>query len=135
MKYIAPDKYAGILKRTYTKSRRHPWMRESMRAAQFAPFAALSGHEEAIKKVCQHLDEYQGPAEYEKEILQQQLNRLQLLIQQKPLVTITLIENGKLHSTQITACVKRLDEYEKLLVMDNGCKIPLECILKMDFES
>lgn len=133
MKYISPDKYNSILKRSYTKSRRHPWMRESMRAAQFAPFAALSGHEEAIKKVCQYLDECQGPAEDERDILQHQLNKLQLLIHQKPLVRISFIEKDKSTNTQLTACVKRLDEYEKLLVMDNGRKIPLDCILTLEF--
>lgn len=134
MNDIPLNKYASILKQPYTKSRLHPRMPDSMRAVQFSPFAALSGHEEAIKKVCQYLEERQGPTEDEREILQYQLEKLQLLIHQKPLITISFIENGKpLNTQQLTANVKKLDEYNKLLIMNDGRKIPLECILSLDF--
>ena len=46
------DNYDDIINVDYEKikSKRHPWMSRSARAAQFAPFAALTGHDEAIEK-------------------------------------------------------------------------------------
>lgn len=41
--------YDDIIHVTYIKSRRHPHMSMRERAAQFAPFAALTGHEQAIE--------------------------------------------------------------------------------------
>lgn len=44
------NKYRDIIDRPYEKSTRRPQMSNSQRAAQFAPFAALSGYDEAIKE-------------------------------------------------------------------------------------
>ena len=42
--------YESIMHRPHHISRRHPRMSMSNRAAQFAPFSALTGYEEAIDK-------------------------------------------------------------------------------------
>lgn len=42
--------YSDIIDLEYVKSKRHPHMSILNRAAQFAPFAALTGHEEAIQE-------------------------------------------------------------------------------------
>ena len=44
------EKYKDIIDKPYEKSARHPAMDEKARAAQFAPFAALSGFEEKIEQ-------------------------------------------------------------------------------------
>ena len=46
------DNYADIINIDYEsiKSKRHPQMTMQNRAAQFAPFAALTGHDEAIEE-------------------------------------------------------------------------------------
>ena len=43
-------KYADILPLPHPESKKHPRMPRSARAAQFAPFAALTGYEDAIAK-------------------------------------------------------------------------------------
>ena len=43
-------KYADILLHPHPESKKHPRMPRSARAAQFAPFAALTGYEDAIVK-------------------------------------------------------------------------------------
>ncbi len=43
-------KYNDIINLPYTKSTRHPHMAMEDRAAQFAPFAALVGHEDAAQR-------------------------------------------------------------------------------------
>lgn len=42
------DKYADIISLPHPESKKHPRMPRNMRAAQFAPFAALTGYEDAI---------------------------------------------------------------------------------------
>ena len=44
------DNYDDIIHLPHPTSARHPRMSIWQRAAQFAPFAALSGHQEAIEK-------------------------------------------------------------------------------------
>lgn len=44
------NKYADILPLPHPESKKHPRMPRSTRAAQFAPFAALTGYEDAIAK-------------------------------------------------------------------------------------
>jgi hypothetical protein len=46
-------KYEDMLNLPHPISLRHPHMAISDRAAQFAPFAALTGHNDAIKKTAQ----------------------------------------------------------------------------------
>ena len=48
--YRAPDDYSDIIDLPHHTSKKHPRMAEEMRAAQFAPFAALSGYEETIEE-------------------------------------------------------------------------------------
>lgn len=46
--------YLDLMDKPYKKKKTHPWMSLNDRAAQFAPFAALNGHAEAIvaQQVC-----------------------------------------------------------------------------------
>lgn len=132
MKQISFSKYASICQCPYTKSRRHPWMQSSMRAAQFAPFAALSGHEEAIKKVCQYLEEQKLPAEDDLLEIKRQLDYLQQKTP-KTAVKISFVEkNNPAKVIELTSKVKRLDEYNRVIITDNGQHISFNCILKIE---
>ena len=46
----AADDYSDIIDLEHPTSRKHPRMAAEMRAAQFAPFAALTGYDEAIEE-------------------------------------------------------------------------------------
>ncbi|WP_276915241.1 hypothetical protein [Parvibacter caecicola] len=52
----APDNYEDIIGLPRPVSRKPP-LSMSSRAAQFVPFAALSGHEETIKQVVREWEE------------------------------------------------------------------------------
>ena len=54
---IMSDKYKDIIDKPYEKSDKRPQMSEHDRAAQFAPFAALSGFEEAIEETQQLIED------------------------------------------------------------------------------
>ena len=45
-----PCRYDDMLALPHYEPRRHPRMAPGMRAAQFSPFAALTGYEDAVRK-------------------------------------------------------------------------------------
>ena len=57
MMYDAEDKYADIINLPHHVSRNHPQMSMADRAAQFSPFAALTGHDAAIAESARLTDE------------------------------------------------------------------------------
>ena len=57
MMYDAEDKYADIINLPHHVSRTHPQMCMADRAAQFSPFAALTGHDAAIAEAARLTDE------------------------------------------------------------------------------
>ena len=52
-------KYEEIINHPHYEPRRHPRMSREMRAGQFAPYAALSGHAGAIRRTAK-LAEYRS---------------------------------------------------------------------------
>lgn len=58
--------YSDIIDLEHHKSENYPWMPEEDRAAQFAPFAALVGFDEVIRKTAQqHLSRMEAKRESE----------------------------------------------------------------------
>ena len=51
------EKYGDIIDMPHHVSKKHPRMPVRDRAAQFAPFAALTGHEEAMKETAEHMQD------------------------------------------------------------------------------
>lgn len=56
-----PADYADLLELPHHKSRRHPPMSRQNRAAQFAPFAALTGHTQLLANIQQQVAEAHTP--------------------------------------------------------------------------
>ena len=56
----AYEKYGDILSRPHPVSKTHPPMARGDRAAQFAPFAALAGFEEAIRHAQKEYEKQMG---------------------------------------------------------------------------
>lgn len=56
--YTDKHRYDDILNLPHPTSATHPQMDRAARAAQFAPFAALTGHREAIKKTEALMEEH-----------------------------------------------------------------------------
>ena len=55
------NEYDDIIDLPHHVSQRHPKMTMMQRAAQFAPFSALTGHSEAIEKTAKQWNEAQKP--------------------------------------------------------------------------
>ena len=132
------SKYNGIIYLPHHVSKTRPQMPMSDRAAQFAPFAALTGYDAAIKETGRLTDE---KIELDEEALTALDMKYQLLMDalaDVPEVTITYFQpderkaGGKYVSA--TGVVKRLDDFERRITMQDGTKIPMDDVLSIDGE-
>ena len=108
------------------------------RAAQFAPFAALSGHGEAIAETARLTEGKIELDDYEKLKLDEKLYILQERIAEVPTVCITYFrpdtkKNGGAYLT-ISQGLKKICPQERLLVMADDTKIRMEDILELSFK-
>lgn len=105
------------------------------RAAQFAPFAALTGHSEAIEETARLTDKKIELDEHKIEIINQQLLYLKQL--SLPLVTITyFIEDSKKDGgSYITKKekIKKIDEYEQIILLNDQTIVPIYDILSIEY--
>ena len=113
-------------------SKKHPQPTMMDRAARFAPFAAITGYEEMVLEEARITEERIDLDEGTLSILNEKLNMIQEFIDEEPEVTITYFEPDKKKSggayIDITGTVKRIDEYECLVIMTDGKKIRIEDI-------
>ena len=126
------DNYDDIINLPHHVSKRHPQMSMWNRAAQFAPFAALTGYDAAIQESGRLTDEWIDLGDSGNEELNQKIKLLLSKISEQPLVIIEYFvpdehkEGGSYQS--YTGNVKRIDEYEHTIVMTDGKKIQLRMI-------
>ena len=131
-------KYDEIMGLPHHVSKTRPQMPMSDRAAQFAPFAALTGYDSAIKETGRQTDE---KIELDEEALTALDIRYQLLMDafdDAPEVTITYFQpdERKAGGKYITAtsAVKKVDDFERRITMQDGTKIPMDDILSIGGE-
>jgi hypothetical protein len=111
-------------------------MSVSDRAAQFSPFAALTGYDAAIKETARFTDERVKLDEYMKDDLSERLQILTDRIKELPEIVITYFQPDarKEGGAYVTAVgtVKKIDEYERIVVMTDGTLIPIDEIISID---
>lgn len=130
--------YDDIINLPNPTSRTHPRMSPHDRAAQFSAFAALSGHGEAIKETARLTDERQELSEDAAAYLNEQLNLINENIDTRPLVTITYFVSDDRKSggayVSHSGKVKRIDNYERTVIMTDQTVIPIEQISEIQGE-
>ena len=132
------SKYNEIIYLPHHVSKTRPQMPMSDRAAQFAPFAALTGYDAAIKETGRLTDER---IELDVEALSALDMKYQLLMEaldEAPEVTITYFQpderkaGGKYVSA--VGAVKKIDDFERRITMQDGTRIPMDDVLSIDGE-
>ena len=105
------------------------------RAAQFSPFAAVVGHDEAILETARLTEERVELSDDEIAVLDGKLQWLKEHIKEQPEITVTYFEPDEKKSggayVTVTGFAKRIDEIENILLMQGGLSIPLDDIQKM----
>jgi len=128
--------YDDIIHLSHPVSVKHPQMPVSDRAAQFSPFAALTGHDAAIKEAARLTDERIELDEEEKLRLDDKLRIVQEMLTEQPelLVTYFRADNSKSGGSYqtIRGCVKKINVYEQVLVLTEGLMIPIGDIYELE---
>ena len=131
MKY--DHKYDNIINLPHHVSKKHPQMSLYERSAQFAPFATLTGYEDAVKETARLTDEKMEIDDEIKNILDSKLHIIIQNLEKKPEITITYFKpdmkksGGKYVTT--TGCIKRIDKYNQFIELYDNTKIPINEIV------
>ena len=136
MKYN--KKYDDIINLPHHISKKHPQMSLYARSAQFAPFAALTGYEDAVKETAR---ETCNRIEIEDELKSILDSKLQIILEQiknKPEISVTYFipdskkEGGKY--VTITGLVKKVDLYNQYVYLADNTEIPINEIIDISGE-
>lgn len=129
-------KYEDMLMMPHHQSSKRPHMTMRERAAQFAPFAALTGHDEAIVETARYVE---SKLELEEDVLvelDERLGTLKEKIKESPRVSITYFrpDMHKKGGTYITisGTLKKIDEYKQKLILEEGDQIAIRDIVRIE---
>ena len=125
-------KYDDIINLPHHVSASHPHMTMHDRAAQFAPFAALTGHSEAIAETARLTGHKIELDEYEKIRINEKILILNENIRNMPEIMVTYFcpdekkEGGRY--VTVKKALKKINNTENLLILEDGVKIPFDDI-------
>lgn len=127
------NNYEDIIYLNHLISMKHPRMSIENRAAQFAPFAALTGYGEAVKETARITDKRIEIDEGLKNVINEKLKLIEKDISNRPKVTITYFvyddkKSGGKYIKKI-GNVKKIDLVKHLLIMIDKTKIPIKEII------
>ena len=134
----AEKKYADIIHMPHHVSPNRPKMSDDDRAAQFSPFAALTGYEDAVTEAGRLTDKEFCLSEDEKTVLNEKMQMILEVLGDEPVVTITYFvpdnrKSGGAYVT-VTGVVKEILEYDRMIVLTDKTSIPIEQIREIDSE-
>lgn len=127
--------YEDIINLPHPTSARHPRMPRISRAAQFSPFAALTGHEAAIMETARLTDQKAELTEDRKAELDRTQKILLEHMTQQPEITVTWFqpderkEGGQYITT--VGRLRRIDEAQRMLWLTSGDQISLDSVVEI----
>ena len=128
--------YDDMINMPCPTSQRHPRMPRADRAAQFAPFAALTGYDAAIDETGRLTDQKIDISEDMREKLDLKQNFLSDIIDEQPEISVTYFvpdekKSGGAYVT-LNGRLKQIDEYEQLIMLTDGKKIPIQEVYSIE---
>lgn len=127
--------YDDIINLPHHVSKSHPRMSIHDRAAQFSPFAALTGYDGAIKETARLTNKRMELDETWKNVLDEKLRIIHEQLSSQPEIEITYFQpdEKKNGGAYISAAgiVKKIDRYERTVIMQDGTRIPIEKIIEI----
>ena len=131
------EDYSGIINLPHHVSKNHPQMPMEARAAQFAPFAALTGYDAVIHETARLTDKQVELEEYDNERLNRIFSELMDSLEEHPVVTVSYFKPdehkaGGAYMT-VSGKLKKIDTYEQIMKMEDGTVIPIGSIMDLQF--
>lgn len=134
MKEAGISEYEDIIALPHHVSASHPQMSLADRAAQFSPFAALTGYEDAIDESARLTEEQIELDENAREELDEKLRQIRECGEAHPEITVTYFQkdarkDGGAYVT-LTDRVKKIDEYARMISFMDETVVRIENILQ-----
>ena len=130
--------YEDIVNLPRPISKKHPQPTMSERAARFAPFAAITDYEEMVLEEARETEERIALDENALALLDRKLNALRKFPDHATEIRVTYFEPDKKKSggayVTLTGTVKTIDTYKRLLILNDGRRIPIEDIFRLKSE-
>lgn len=129
-------RYEDIIWMPHHVSEKHPQMALVDRAAQFSPFAALTGYDAAIEETERITDNWLELSDSSKEILDGKLKWIEEHIAERPEAEFTCFvpderkEGGAY--VRKKGKVKRIDRYERRIIMEGGESVEIEKVVEIN---
>ena len=130
------DSYDDIINLPHHISLKRPQMPMHDRAAQFSPFAALTGYDEAIKEEGRLTSGRIELGEYETELLDRSLRDILEHINERPYISVIYFEPDERKSggayMEKSGRLKRIDEYERKLYFTDGTGVDMDSVIEIN---
>lgn len=128
-------KYDDIINLPHHVSYYHQPMPMRNRAAQFAPFAALSGHDDAIAETMRLTEAFKELSDDEKSIMSRKLN---FAIENQSMITVKHFIPDKTKAggsyKKVTGRIKKWDELDNMIQLKDGKIIPINYIYEIEIK-
>lgn len=132
------ENYEDIINLSHHISKKHRPMPREARAAQFAPFAALTGYESDVNEAARYTGKRRELGEYETERLNRRINEIRDGIHGNTEVIITYFKPDEKKAggeyLNIGGRVRKIDDYGRTLTLTSGALIPLDDISEIVFK-
>lgn len=129
-------KYNDIIKLPHFVSKRYPQMSMHDRAAQFSPFAALTGYDDLVKETARITDQKVELDEYILDNLNERLCILKKNLSERVEVRITYFQEDlkKTGGKYLEKCgvIKKIDEFSGCIIFEDGVIIPVNDICEIE---
>ncbi len=130
------DNYEDIIDLPHHVSKTHPKMPMWNRAAQFAPFAALTGYDAAVKETARLTEGLIELGDDDNDNLNRQMAHLKSIIKEQPIVSVTYFvadnrkQGGSYQNKE--GQLKDIDETARCLVFTDGTKIEMNKVIGLE---
>ncbi len=128
--------YDDMIDLPHHVSSHHPQMPMEERAAQFSPFAALTGYGDVIRETARLTETRPELSDSSQEELKRRLDVLAKHIDRRPEVTVTYFQQDerKEGGACVTAAsrLKRIDETEHVIRLEDGRSVSIQDILEIE---
>lgn len=130
------SQYEDMWQMPHPVSKKHPQMSRYDRAAQFSPFAALTGHDAAVQEAARITEERPELDENEKELLNETLGMLLEKYQGHPQIQVTYFRPDERKSggktVTVSGKIRKMDIDRRKIILENGQELMLDQIIRIE---